>query len=116
VNKKRNGELYYEEKTITAIRDPQGEITHFVSTGKDVTERHRAEDILRASMERARLVMLATTDAIWDWDLVTGAVQWNHGLRTLFGYPVTALDVLPRRGVVEPRPAHPVRLPGRGHP
>jgi PAS domain S-box-containing protein len=91
VNKKKNGELYYEEKTITAIRDPQGRIAHFVSTGRDVTERRRAEETLRASMERARLMMLATTDAIWDWDLVTSAVQWNHGLRTLFGYPAEAV-------------------------
>jgi PAS domain S-box-containing protein len=45
INKKKNGELYYEEKTITPIRDNQGNITHFVSTGKDITERVRNEKI-----------------------------------------------------------------------
>jgi len=43
VNRKKNGELYYEEKTITPVRDEQGSITHFVATGKDVTERVEAE-------------------------------------------------------------------------
>ncbi|MBI3571271.1 MAG: EAL domain-containing protein [Gammaproteobacteria bacterium] len=46
INRRKNGELYYEEKTITPIRSPQGVITHFVSTGKDITERKRAEERL----------------------------------------------------------------------
>jgi diguanylate cyclase (GGDEF)-like protein/PAS domain S-box-containing protein len=43
VNRKRNGELFYEEKTITPIKDASGSITHFVSTARDVTERMEAE-------------------------------------------------------------------------
>lgn len=38
-NRRKNGDLFHEEKTITPIRNGQGEITHFVSTGRDVTER-----------------------------------------------------------------------------
>ncbi len=41
-NRKKNGELYFEEKTISPIHDPQAHVTHFVSTGKDITERVRA--------------------------------------------------------------------------
>ncbi|MFA6986121.1 MAG: EAL domain-containing protein [Arenimonas sp.] len=43
INKKKNGDNYHEEKTITPIRDANGVITHFVSTGRDITERTRAE-------------------------------------------------------------------------
>jgi PAS domain S-box-containing protein len=57
-----------------------------VSTGKDITERKKAEEALRASVERGELIMDVTTDAVYDWDLATDRVQWNHGLRTLFGY------------------------------
>src|SRR3569623_895418 len=39
INRKKSGELYYEEKTITPLKDAKGEITHFISTGKDITER-----------------------------------------------------------------------------
>ncbi len=39
INKRKDGSLYYEEKTITPQKDRQGEITHFISTGKDITER-----------------------------------------------------------------------------
>ncbi|NOY99320.1 MAG: PAS domain S-box protein [Chloroflexi bacterium] len=53
-NKRKDGSLYHETKTITPILDAQGEITHFVATGKDVTERKRAE----AKIERQKQEML----------------------------------------------------------
>ena len=46
INRRKNGTLYHEEKTITPVRDATGTITHFVSTGKDITERVRAEERL----------------------------------------------------------------------
>ena len=39
INRRKNGALYYEEKTITPLKNEKGDITHFVSTGKDITER-----------------------------------------------------------------------------
>jgi PAS domain S-box-containing protein len=48
INQKKNGELYYEEKTITPLKDQQGNITHFVSTSKDITERKELEERLAA--------------------------------------------------------------------
>ena len=55
INRKRNGELYYEEKTITPLQDESGRVHAFISTGKDVTE--------RVEMER-QLRELAVTDAL----------------------------------------------------
>ena len=43
VNRRKDGTLYYEEKTITPLRDASGRITHYVSTGKDISERLLAE-------------------------------------------------------------------------
>jgi len=43
VNRRKDGSLYHEEKTITPLRDEGGAISHFVSTGKDVTERMEAQ-------------------------------------------------------------------------
>lgn len=39
VNRRKDGSLFYEEKTITPIRNDANKVTHFVSTGKDVSER-----------------------------------------------------------------------------
>jgi diguanylate cyclase (GGDEF)-like protein/PAS domain S-box-containing protein len=47
INRKRDGSLYHEEKTITPIKDETGRITHFVSTGKDITQRMQAQERLQ---------------------------------------------------------------------
>lgn len=44
INRKKNGDLFYENKTITPLKDDKDHITGFVSSGKDVTlefEMHR---------------------------------------------------------------------------
>ncbi len=46
INRKKDGSLYYDEKTITPLRNGGGQITHFVSTGKDITERMQAQERL----------------------------------------------------------------------
>ena len=38
VNRKKSGESYWAEQTITPVKDDGGQITHFVSVLKDVTE------------------------------------------------------------------------------
>lgn len=45
-NRRKDGTLYFEEKSITPIRDEYGQITHFVSTGRDITERVRTQEHL----------------------------------------------------------------------
>jgi diguanylate cyclase (GGDEF)-like protein/PAS domain S-box-containing protein len=48
INRRKDGGLYYEQKTITPIlRDGKGEITHFLSTGKDITNEVVVGDQLR---------------------------------------------------------------------
>ena len=46
INRKKTGELYWSEQTITPMKDQDGEITHFVSVLKDITDlrkRHEQE-------------------------------------------------------------------------
>ncbi|UCE04316.1 MAG: SpoIIE family protein phosphatase, partial [bacterium] len=38
INKKKNGEFYWSEQTITPMKDDAGNITNFVSVLKDITE------------------------------------------------------------------------------
>jgi PAS domain S-box-containing protein len=46
-NKTKDGRVFIEDQSITPIRAADGEITHFVSTGRDITERKRSEQALR---------------------------------------------------------------------
>ena len=47
INRRKDGSLYYEENTITPIKDNGGNITHFISSGKDITERMQTEERLQ---------------------------------------------------------------------
>jgi PAS domain S-box-containing protein len=53
-NKKKNGELYWELASITAIKDSNGQNTHYIAIKEDIT-RHKAMDKrLRESHNRLR--------------------------------------------------------------
>ncbi len=52
INKKKSGEIYYEEKIITPIKNGDGQITHFLSNSQDITERHKLEREIKESLER----------------------------------------------------------------
>lgn len=43
INVKKNKETYVEEKIISPLLDANGNITHFISTGKDITEELKRE-------------------------------------------------------------------------
>ncbi len=47
IGRRKTGGLIYEEKVITPLKDRTGTITHFVSTGRDITERRRFQAEIR---------------------------------------------------------------------
>ncbi len=47
VNRRKNGELYWEMASISPLRNAAGEITHFIKVAEDITRRKEAEDSLR---------------------------------------------------------------------
>ncbi|HEV8659690.1 MAG TPA: PAS domain S-box protein [Thermoanaerobaculia bacterium] len=53
---------------------------------QDVTEKKHAEQMLRDSEERFRLLAQATSDAVYDLDVTTGKVWRGDGYETFFGY------------------------------
>jgi diguanylate cyclase (GGDEF)-like protein/PAS domain S-box-containing protein len=56
-NRRKNGEPYYEDKIIRPLFDERGRATHFVSYGRDATERAREFD---------KLIHAATHDSLTD--------------------------------------------------
>lgn len=46
INKRKDDSIFYEEKTITPVLGTDKKITHFVATGKDISERMRTQERL----------------------------------------------------------------------
>jgi two-component system CheB/CheR fusion protein len=51
-NKKKSGEGYWERASISAIRNQDGLITHYVKVAEDITELKEAQNALRESQRR----------------------------------------------------------------
>jgi PAS domain S-box-containing protein len=77
----RTFEMWY-----SPVRARTGEVTGAIAVSIDITERKEAEEALKESEERYRLVAKATNEAIWDNDLATGQQSWNGAIEAMFGY------------------------------
>jgi len=59
VNRRKDGELYTEEMTITPVRNEQGNISHFIAIKEDVTERQKLEQQLLQAQKMEAVGRLA---------------------------------------------------------
>jgi PAS domain S-box-containing protein len=83
---RRGGSRFFANGSVRPLHDSNGAVTGFIKIARDETERRAAEATLRETEQRYRLVAKATNDAIWDWNLASGRVDWNEALGVLFGY------------------------------
>lgn len=102
VNKKKSGELFHYDQTITPVTNSHGQITHFVSTGKDVTERKRIEAQLRESREdfegyfNMNAVGMAVSSPAMGW------LEMNDRLCQMLGYSREELRQLTWADITHP--------------
>lgn len=86
INRRKNGEIYYEEACIAPVIDANGRATHYVAVKLDITERKRVEEALRISEERHRLLADNATDVIWTMNLEGHFTYVSPSVAKLRGY------------------------------
>ncbi len=85
INRRKDGSLYYEEMTITPLRNAKGEIDHFIAVKQDITERKLAEDALRASEDKFRSVISQSADGILLSDESGRVIEFNAAIERITG-------------------------------
>ena len=85
VNQRKDGSHYTEEMNIAAVRGTRGEITHFIATKQDVTERRALEAQLRQAVKMEAVGRLAGGIAH----------DFNNLLTIINGYSELVMDALP---------------------
>lgn len=86
INKRKDGSIYYEEQTITPVRNYLGEITHFIAIKQDITNRKKTEQLIRESEEKYRSLFDRSKDGILLHDLDGHIIDGNVQVLELMGY------------------------------
>ena len=65
-NTKKDGEFYWAYENISAIKNSQGEISHFLAIEEDITKRKQVEFALKESEQRFRQMAEMTGEWLWE--------------------------------------------------
>ena len=95
INYTKTGQEYWIEIDIVPVIDEVRSTTHFVAIQRDITERKQAEEALRLSETRFRLVARAARDAVWEWDMARNRQWWSDGMFEIFGHPLDPEEKVP---------------------
>jgi len=82
VNRRRDGSLYFEEQTVTPIRDEGGEITCFIAVKQDISERKQAE----RSVKLLAHALKSTDECVTITDPSDHILFVNEAFQRVFGY------------------------------
>jgi len=97
-NKKKNGELFWEQASISPVKNKTGEISHYVAVKEDVTQRRISEEKLKKSEEQFRGIFESLQNLYYRTD-ITGVIELvSPSITQLAGY---TQDELVGRNVLE---------------
>ena len=81
----RSGKLLIWEVSSRLMRDTKGEPETILSIARDITDRKRAEEGLRANEERLRLALAGIGAGVWEYDLTRRSSMWSPEMMELYG-------------------------------
>ncbi len=88
INRRKDGSLYEEELVISPLCDSRGEVTRYIATGRDVTERKETEESLRLT----KAIIDHSIDAIYLVDEEGHILFASEPAARMLGYARSELE------------------------
>ena len=82
--------IWLEGLVKNMIHDPA--IGGIVANLRDISERSKNEIKIKSAVERYDILANATSDTIWDWDIVNNTMLYNEGIDKTFGYQASEVE------------------------
>ena len=98
----KTGQLIPVSWSFLRLRDTSGNVTGYATVTRDLTERHKAENLLRASEEKRRLALDAAKLGMWHVEPETRATTTDARYRAIFGTTEEWTDYLQAVAVIHP--------------
>ncbi len=73
------------ETTKTPLRDVSGQLVGILGIAHDITQRKRAEEALRESIDKLRIAADAADLYDWEWDIACDTLTWGRDPADLLG-------------------------------
>jgi PAS domain S-box-containing protein len=102
LNRKKNGETYWEEAHIGPVFAIDGRITHYVAVKEDITARKQVEDELNANRLRLRAIFDNMSAGITLLDRTGRYIQANQRWFQMIGYTPEELYMFTPADVTHP--------------
>ena len=81
-----DGEIRWMHSIGTTSKDEKDRVLKLFGTAQDITDRKRAEKILRDGEERLSIALQGSNSGIWDWYIKTGKVFFDDNYFKISGY------------------------------
>jgi two-component system, NarL family, sensor histidine kinase UhpB len=82
----KKGGVLAISNNCSPLNDLEGNVLGAVLLFQDITDRKRNEEKVRKAIERYEILSKATSDTIWDWDIMNDNILYNHSMTKMFGY------------------------------
>jgi PAS domain S-box-containing protein len=114
---RKDGSQFWASVIITALRERDGSLRGFAKITRDLSIRRRAEETLRETEERYRLLVEGVKDyAIFLLDPTGHVVTWNAGAERIIGYKAAEIigqpfsKFYPEEAIRRNWPAHELKV------